>query len=171
MERGEKVIWRMDGCIQLLDVLNNGMCCVIFGWPEKECLSVRACVHAGQLGPVSKPVIRVFEPLCRPSQTPPKKVTSSYVHVGAESVPAYFYFCFLLLLDLFTVVCVCVSLSTPCLPLYGVENRVEDVLLRKSTLNIFIYQNAHMLLDRLSSPPSKMNKRKNTKKIQKNKIG
>jgi hypothetical protein len=161
----------MDGCIQLLDVLNNGMCCVIFGWPEKECLSVRACVHAGQLGPVSKPVIRVFEPLCRPSQTPPKKVTSSYVHVGAESVPAYFYFCFLLLLDLFTVVCVCVSLSTPCLPLYGVENRVGDVLLRKSTLNIFIYQNAHMLLDRLSSPPSKMNKRKNTKKYKKIIIG
>jgi hypothetical protein len=108
----------MDGCIQLLDVLNNGMCCVIFGWPEKECLSVRACVHAGQLGPVSKPVIRVFEPLCRPSQTPPKKVTSSYVHVGAESVPAYFYFCFLLLLDLFTVVCVCVSLYLRLVSLY-----------------------------------------------------
>lgn len=137
MEWGEKVIWWMDGCIQLLDVLNNGMCCVIFSWQEKECLSVRACVHAGQLGPVSKPVIRVFELLCRPSQNPTQKVTSSYVHVGAESVPAFFFFFPSSIGFIYSCVCVCVSLSTPCLPLYGVWNRVGDVLLRKSTLNHF----------------------------------
>jgi hypothetical protein len=78
---------------------------------------------------------------------------------------SFFYWIYLQL-----CVCVCISIYALSPSIRG-GNRVGDVLLRKSTLNIFIYQNAHMLLDRLSSPPSKMNKRKNTKKIQKNKIG